>query len=94
MGSIEGVDVEELRNALVHLLGHAGLPCPEQGLMVKQTISRSGAMGYVVVAMTGAEALVDKAICCATHRDKARLSGMWVLSSQHALQLLEYAATH
>ncbi len=91
MDGIETIDVEDLRHALVHLLGDAGLPCPEQSLMVKPAVSRSGATGYVVIAVSGAEALVDKAICRATERDKASLSGIWVLSSQHALQLLAYA---
>ena len=94
MGGIQSINAEELRHALVHLLDAAALPCPEDGLLVKRTVGRSGAMGYVVIATNGAEALIDKVIYCATHRDKASLSGIWVLSSQHALQLLEYAATH
>jgi hypothetical protein len=93
MGSIRIIHVEDLRQALVHLLGGAGLPCPEQGLRVKQRVGKSGAMRYVVIAMSGAEALVDRTICRAIRRDKTSVSGIWVLSSQHAAELLEYAGT-
>jgi hypothetical protein len=92
MGSTRDIDVDELRHALVHLLGKAGLPCPEQGLTVKQTMSRSGAMGFVLIAVSGAEAIVDQAIGCATSRGRTSVSGIWALSSQHAMQLLQYVA--
>ena len=92
MGSTQNIDVEELRHALVHLLGRVGLPCPEQGLTVKQTLSRSGATGFILIAVSGAETFVDQAIGCSTSRERTSLSGIWALSSRHAMQLLQYAA--